>query len=787
MERHEIQQAISEASTRLLRNWPLYAFVTSNPLAGYEELPFEGAVRKARELMGINGYPRTRIFEQAWQEGAIDPDLLQEMLSGHEARLTAEEALDRMRRHEHEEPSVNPLGVVDRHLIKWLSVFLDQGSTEWGMPGREDGFYRAWRALVRYDNTLPQPVAAKTLATDPLTLLTELLEGYSDQDLQSLVERHLSALPGWAGYIKYREEYKEDWQQAYPVTMADYLAVRLSICHLLDEPLMPETAGRPTHEKSEADHLKEIWLKAMERSYQRKLLDQLHAADDSLQDDTRDRPEAQMVFCIDTRSERIRRAVEQSGPIETFGYAGFFGVAMDYIHPEKNIRHKACPPIVEAQYEVSEKVRRDGVERARRFDRYNTLHKAVKRFRFTLKNNIPASFGYVESAGLFYGIALLAKTVVPDSLYTLGRKVMNLVGEPESFSEPLLACKNHEDEAPEQTLRGVPLEEQAGIALNAFKLMGWDHFAPLVIFAGHGSHTSNNPFGSSLDCGACAGNRGRHNARVLARICNKPEVRNILSEEHGVDIPEGTLFLAAEHNTTTNHIHLFDHNIPPEYRARVKALKQQLQSARHRANHEQFEGARTSPDATDKEARRRAYDWAETRPEWGLAGNASFIIAPRRLTTGLNLEARSFLHSYDWEKDPDGSSLEAILQGPMVVTQWINNHYYFASVDNDVFGAGTKTTHNVTGNFGVVQGNGGDLRAGLPVESIQRDDHLMQHLPLRLTVIIHAPLDRVEKVLDRNPALYSLINNEWIYLGVMDPNQEGEIFFIGSEIKEAVA
>jgi uncharacterized protein YbcC (UPF0753/DUF2309 family) len=36
-------------------------------------------------------------------------------------------------------------------------------------------------------------------------------------------------------------------------------------------------------------------------------------------------------------------------------------------------------------------------------------------------------------------------------------------------------------------------------------------------------------------------------------------------------------------------------------------------------------------------------------------------------------------------KDKSGKALEAIMQGPMV-TQWINNHYYFSTVDNAVFG-----------------------------------------------------------------------------------------------------
>jgi uncharacterized protein YbcC (UPF0753/DUF2309 family) len=52
------------------------------------------------------------------------------------------------------------------------------------------------------------------------------------------------------------------------------------------------------------------------------------------------------------------------------------------------------------------------------------------------------------------------------------------------------------------------------------------------------------------------------------------------------------------------------------------------------------------------------------------------------------------------------------MQGPMVVTQWINNHYYFSTVDNAVFGGGSKITHNITGKFAVVQGNGGDIKMG---------------------------------------------------------------------------
>jgi hypothetical protein len=133
------------------------------------------------------------------------------------------------------------------------------------------------------------------------------------------------------------------------------------------------------------------------------------------------------------------------------------------------------------------------------------------------------------------------------------------------------------------------------------------------------------------------------------------------------------------------------------------------------------------------------------------------------------LDGRCFLHSYNWEKDKSGKALEAIMQGPMVVTQWINNHYYFSTVDNEVFGGGSKITHNITGKFAVVQGNGGDIKMGLPLQSVMESDVEMYHQPLRLSVAIQAPLARVSDILLRNVHLKSLLDNEWIYLMVMDP------------------
>lgn len=779
MKEQYIISQIEELSEQLVRNWPLYSFVTSNPLSGHEERHFEEAITRMREHVAINGYPSTELFRQALHSEELKPSLIEHHLLQKGITLSVEESLERMEQLEVRNARVQVLDEVDRHLIKWLTVFMDQGSTEWNMPDREKGFYNAWRTVATYDNSLPDRTKIQSLPERAVDTIQLLLGSRDSQQCEHILNYHLLALPGWTGYIAYRQQNEHDWQQVSPISLTDYLAVRLVICSLLKQDMEPDKKDGIEPKRNEEDKLKAAWLRAMEQTYREQLFQKVASQNLDEQTTSESKPEAQLVFCIDTRSERIRRAVEQSGSYETFGFAGFFGIAMDYKHPEKNVTNKSCPPILNSAYTATEISEEAEAEKLDTFHFYNNLKKALQRFRFTLKNNIPASFGYVESAGFFYGLALLLKTLAPDLVHRFLQRITEHTGKPEWFSEVTLSHKRGEHAPLEATLSA---EEKADIAKSAFDAMGWHDFAPLVVWAGHGSETANNPFGSSLDCGACAGNKGRHNARVMAAICNNPEVRKLLAVEHGITIPDDTYFLAAEHNTTTNYIELFDQKVPERIEKPLKKLKRNLTKAQNRANMEQFNMLDDHTQTIKREAARRASDWAETRPEWGLAGNASFIIGPRKLTSDLNLKARSFLHSYDWNKDPEGKQLTAILQGPMVVTQWINNHYYFSSVDNDHFGAGSKVTQNVTGKYGVVQGNGGDLRCGLPEESLQIDDHLQQHMPLRLTVLIHAPRHRVESILNKHSdTLGKLVENEWIYLAVLDPHQENSISLIGKQ------
>jgi uncharacterized protein YbcC (UPF0753/DUF2309 family) len=381
-----------------------------------------------------------------------------------------------------------------------------------------------------------------------------------------------------------------------------------------------------------------------------------------------------------------------------------------------------------------------------------------------MKNMLPSTFGFVEGSGIFYGFYMLGRTLAPSYVK---RNKFNEQGAYETICEPeIKGIHAHHDHT-----AGIPLNEKVSIVKSAFDLLGWRKFAPLVVFAGHGSHSANNPFGSSLDCGACAASPGRHNARMLAKLANQDEVRDVLATEYKINIPEGTIFIGAEHNTTTDEIVIFDSEVPQSHHQALQKLKSDLQRAQDTATLERL-GVFKNGIAR---AQKNATHWGETRPEWGLAKNAGFVVGPRQLTRDSNLGGRCFLHSYNWELDPKGAALEGIMQGPMVVTQWINNHYYFSTVDNEKFGGGSKITHNITGRFGVVQGNGGDLKMGLPLQSLKQTDTEMYHQPLRLSVLIQAPEQRITEILLRNEHLKTLLDNEWIYLMVMDPKEGNQV------------
>jgi uncharacterized protein YbcC (UPF0753/DUF2309 family) len=172
----------------------------------------------------------------------------------------------------------------------------------------------------------------------------------------------------------------------------------------------------------------------------------------------------------------------------------------------------------------------------------------------------------------------------------------------------------------------------------------------------------------------------------------------------------------------------------------------------------------------------RSVDWAQVRPEWGLARNAAFIVAPRALTKAISLEGRSFLHSYDWQQDRAGASLTVILTAPMVVAQWINAQYLFSTLDNVAYGGGSKITKNITGKIGIMQGNASDLMHGLPLQSVYCTDAEAYHQAMRLMTVVYAPRALLDSIISQQDVLKKLFGNGWVTLACIEPSEKQAYF-----------
>ncbi|MCG7905181.1 MAG: DUF2309 domain-containing protein, partial [Candidatus Thiodiazotropha taylori] len=334
------------------------------------------------------------------------------------------------------------------------------------------------------------------------------------------------------------------------------------------------------------------------------------------------------------------------------------------------------------------------------------------------------------------------------------------------------------NESPEATLQAPRLGftdvEQADRVQTLLKATGLTSgFSPLVMILGHGSRNQNNPHTSAYNCGACSGRFSGPNARLVAAMANRGEVRKLLSER-GIEIPAESWFIGAEHDTCSDQIISYDLDlIPDSLKAAAGKLDQALIQASQRHARERCRRFASAPHKlTEQQAMDhvagRANDFSQARPELGHATNACAFIGRRSLSRGAFFDRRAFLISYDASTDPEGEVLERHLLINGAVGAGISLEYYFSTVDNENYGSGSKVTHNVTGFLGVMEGAGSDLRTGLPRQMIEI------HEAMRLLVVVEASTEILTTIYQRQPPLQQLVGNDWVQLVAIDP-QSGEL------------
>lgn len=769
---------VEEAGRPVPLLWPLGAAVATNPLWDLRDRPFADALARARQVLGVAGVPGPDLLADAAGTGQVTASDVEAALATEPWERHPDPAGTRVETTlaRHDRAAGTALAAAaDREVAKHCAAWV--GGLVRAPAGA--GFWSGWRVAVAADpaaRRLGVDRLADELGPDPAKALAAALDRLGlDADGAAVEELtgQAARLPGWAAHAKWRSTWAAPDHPGPRLDLLDYLAVRLAYdvaaltaaghrsgpdgcCDGLAPvpveapPVPPETAGwvgARTGRRLAAlapERAALVWLTAWEGHVRDRLLA-------ALEDGGRDEPEepiAQVVCCIDVRSEGLRRHLESLGPYQTFGFAGFFGIPARVWPDGSDEPLDLLPVLLRPGVELGEDD--PGAERALRLA-------AAGRAADAGRKGALSAYLLAEAAGLALGPLAVLRTAAPRSVARLrGRRTA-------PPAEPRL------DDLGDDVLAGY-----VGAALRTMGLT--ECFAPVVLVCGHGSTTANNPYASALDCGACGAARGGRSARMVAAAANRPGVRARLAAD-GIRVPDGTVFVAGEHDTATDTVTLWPPAGPgPAARAALERLGADLARAGAALAAERaasLPGAPRSarrPRAAARHVTRRAADWAQVQPEWGLAGCTAMVVGPRRLTAGVDLRRRVFLHSYEPERDPDGTALEAILTGPLVVAHWIAAAYYHSTVDPDVLGAGDKVAHNVVAGVGVWQGAGGDLRLGLPRQSVF-ERHRAHHDPLRLLAVVAAPRERIDAVVGRHTDLTALIEGAWVHLACRDANR----------------
>jgi uncharacterized protein YbcC (UPF0753/DUF2309 family) len=782
---HALSNQINAACAKIAPLWPLSHFVAVNPFVGFADQSFGRAADSHKRIQGSDTVLPKSWFQAKYAAGdvglenlraavaAASPELVESFAFVNQS-LSVENLIELLALpNEDAAPLYQTCsfsaymdsreGTQWQHIIreevaKWCAAYDDEGQSSWKFPWKDLSLYCGWKAAAQIDRnpelhglTGFRKFVAE-LPEDPHALLEQAIETLQmpEARIQSLLYRILLTLPGWAGHLRYKDrelEIRGESGDSLLQLLAILLSYDLALYRIHSNSKDCVLGWQRNLMEDHADDASSalpldlaqrlIWQSAMEHAFEQKL--RVDIAPSNQGDAAATRPDVQAIFCIDVRSEVYRRSLESTGlNVQTIGFAGFFGLPIDHRVPGLGGSQARCPVLFAPPVRTSDC--KSGIE-VSEFDQLlfqRVDARESKRTWKRFKEAASSCFTFVETIGLSYGVELVK----------------------DAFG---LSGKSGNDKGAPAFLDNMSTADRANLAQGILKGLGLlENFGRIVLFCGHGSATKNNPYASGLDCGACGGHAGDANARLAAALLNQADVRAELAER-GIPIPGDTVFIGGLHNTTTDEVSLFDDE------AADATLIGQLSAALDQAGilcaierSARLGEAAQSRDVVSS-VRSRSRDWSQVRPEWALAGNAAFIVAPREWTAKANLQSRAFLHEYSAATDPAGAVLENVIAGPLVVGSWINLQYYGSATDNAYFGSGHKSIHNVVGGVGVALGNENDLRHGLPMQSVHDGEKLI-HEPLRLHACIAADTEVLDGILERQEHVRHLVENGWVHL-----------------------
>jgi hypothetical protein len=776
-----VDEKIKEVSQFLPNIRPLTEFLHLNIFPGLQKYEFWQALENASRAYSLIPLPAYKFYQERWKSGAIDPNILDLALREAVDEKNDLESLKNLlfrsplRIHLPEKtyrPLHKHLGqllnyslneLAEPLLMRFLGGFYDQGIAYWRLPNTDSSLLECFLQLNKASVPL-YPLTRSFLKRMQHLSSGEIIdvilsEMFDDEDLKNLyIEECILSLKGWTGFIANLSGFPELVQERRNASLKDFLAIRLMIEKSWIEKLLPDFKKIKRSIFQDSDLVKvspipaeqwlgyRIWHESYEKSlHHRVLLDMMR----EFREEKKHEYKIQAFFCMDDRECSLRRLLEESREIETFGTPGHFGLDFYFKENKSAYPKKHCPAPVHAKFLIQSNRGVRGREKGM-FFWHESKGKGLIYDLISISLN-----------GLVSGLVLFVKVFFK-------KKPLQSQATEAHFSDFEVIAKNSHKSS------GLALgytHEEAADRLHAVlqSTGGSRHFSPLIFIIGHESTTTNNPYFNAYGCGACSGRSGHINAVAFCKLANDPQVRDALAWKFQIVIPKETFFVPGVHDTAIDDVVFFETEKIP---AALLELYQKFtdsvgvalgKNAKIRSKLFELVDQNLSDAEVLKETHNRAHSIFEPRPELGHTGNAFCIVGKRSSTRGYSFERRAFLQSYDWEIDPSGTSLNAILSAVVPVCGGISLDYFFARSSNQAIGAGSKLSHNIIGLSALSNGTDDDLLPGLAYQMVEL------HEPIRILFVIEQELHVVESVIKNNSSIEEWIENGWVRFSCICP------------------
>ena len=760
-------------------------FVHHNPLHAFQNREFFESIFSASKIFGIKTTLSFGDYRKLYRQGRIKDNILERViveLKGAANLAAYKEKMLIGEYHHIYAPLVGQLRAewkkqyqfdldnrVQPTLFRIIASYLDQGIAIKHFPFEDTGLMNAIKMLESnsFVSFFKSGRVQNLISSDDLNLqrLLKIVVGRRDYFEQYVIDQQFGH-KGWSGIISAIEDNPLTLLYQKEIELRDFIMLELLLeIDALDtefgvtwEPITARIETPPvdyfasSFEPDETEEILQLWQEAFEWSYYDEVLSAVgHLAKRSRAPE-RDKISFQAIFCIDERECSIRRHIEQADPDSvTFGAPGFFGAVIYFQSFGGKFYEKNCPVVLTPKHLIKEI--ESNSKKGREIFHHKHSHTFFRGFMFSL-----ALGGFASFRMLLDLFRPRMRSDITDSF-----RHMDMNGK------LLVECLDP-DYRENDSQVGYTVAEMAVVVEGFLRGIGLiRRFADVIYVVAHGSSSANNPHHGAYDCGACSGRPGAPNARVFAFMANHPEVRAALSAK-GLMIPNSSQFVAAMHDTSSDDIGYYDLDaLTPgnlqRHRENLKVLEDALdQNAKERAR--RFASVNIKRNIKDirKAIKERSVSYFEPRPELGHGSNAMCYIGAREKLRGIFLDRRAFLQSYDHQTDPNGEILLRVIGPIPIVCGGINLEYYFSRMDNQKMGCGTKLPHNVTGLIGVVNSSDGDIRSGLPWQTVENHD------PVRLLLMVEHRPEVVMNVIKSSDAMYSWFELGWIHLIAVSPD-----------------